>query len=294
MTNPHRHIARDGYVLISVLAVIALLSGLVAALLLLGRATTDTAGLESESLRQDMLVQSAVALSGYQLFVLKRPEADVNGQQLRLDAGVVTLTVSSDAGKVDLNASAKELLAAAYRASGLETLSPEAFAGRVLDWRDGDDEQAADGAEAPAYQGLGHRPRNGPFRSLDDLRFVVGVSAADVERLRPFLTIFNATGRLSATLAPEALVAALPGISSETVKTLLSLRRAGNADRTKQIADLLLVQASLIDTAPPSTYRVNIDARTGQRASPRRVSVVLSAGATPAAPYQVLEWTEQH
>lgn len=293
MTNPYRHIGKDGYVLISVLAVIALLSGLVAALLLLGRSATDTAGLESESLRQDTLVQSAVTLAGYQLFVLKRPAADINGQQLRLDAGVVTLTVSSDAGKADLNGSAKELLAAAYRASGLKTLSPEAFAGRVLDWRDGDDEQAADGAEAPAYQSLGYRPRNGPFRSMDDLRYVLGIAPADVERLRLFLTIYNATGRVSATLAPEALVAAIPGINPETVKTLLTLRRTETAEAKKQISDLLLVQASLIDTASPSTYRVDIDARTGQRSAPRRVSVVLSAGATPAAAYQVLEWTEQ-
>ncbi|OLP54957.1 hypothetical protein BJF92_14320 [Rhizobium rhizosphaerae] len=303
----------DGYILISVLAVVALLSGLVAALLLVGRAAVDTAGLESRALRREALLQSAVTVVGYQLFVLKRPEDAVNGQQLRLGEGVVTVTVASEAGKVDLNGSGKALLEAAYTAAGLRSLSPaspemsspqslnpEAFASRVIAWRSAGGQTGADTAQAsrdpglgPGLdQGLGHGPRNGPFRSLDDLRFVAGISAGAFERLRPFLTVYNAPGRLSAFSAPAALVAALPGLSAGTLREVLSVRQRRSAASAQRLSELLEGQASLIDTAMPRTYRVGIEIHADERLAGRRLTVVLSAGATADWPYQVLNWTD--
>ncbi|OQP86736.1 hypothetical protein BTR14_09875 [Rhizobium rhizosphaerae] len=307
----------DGYILISVLAVVALLSGLVAALLLVGRAAVDTAGLESRALRREALLQSAVTVVGYQLFVLKRPEEAVNGQQLRLGEGVVSVTVASEAGKVDLNGSGKELLEAAYTAAGLrssssasseisstQALNAESFASRVIAWRSAGGQTGADTAQAsrdpglgpglgPGLdQGLGHGPRNGPFRSLDDLRFVAGISAGAFERLRPFLTVYNAPGRLSAFSAPAALVAALPGLSAGTLRELLSVRQRRSAASAQRLSELLEGQASLIDTAMPRTYRVGIEIHADERLAGRRLTVVLSAGATADWPYQVLDWTD--
>ncbi|PYE40536.1 general secretion pathway protein K [Rhizobium sp. PP-F2F-G20b] len=292
MRRPSRIQGHSGYILISVLAVVALLSGLVAALLLLGRAATDTAHLTSRDLRQETLLQSAVALAGYQLFILKRPLDSVDGQQLRLDAGVITLRVSSDAGKVDLNGSGKDLLAAAYRASGLTAMRPEVFASRVIDWREPGDTPQPGSADTAADRPPGQRARNAPFRALDDIAFVPGVAPDDIARLRPFLTVFNPTGRLSALFAPEPLMAAIPGIGNATSQEIVTLRGKKAAETEQAIANLVLVAASEIDTKPPRTYRVVAEHLLQGNRPEVGVTAVLSAGADSTSPYQVLAWDQ--
>ncbi|PYE35126.1 type II secretory pathway component PulK [Rhizobium sp. PP-F2F-G38] len=292
MRSPSRIQGHSGYILISVLAVVALLSGLVAALLLLGRAATDTAHLASRDLRQETLLQSAVALAGYQLFILKRPLDSIDGQQLRLDAGVITLRVSSDAGKVDLNGSGKDLLAAAYRASGLTTMRPEVFASRVIEWREPGDMPQPGSADTADDRPPGQRARNAPFRTLDDIAFVPGVARDDIARLRPFLTVFNPTGRLSAFFAPESLMAAIPGIGKTTSRDIVALRGKKAAETKQAIANLVLVAASQIDTKPPRTYRVVVELLLQGNRPEIGFTAVLSAGADSTSPYQVLAWDQ--
>ena len=284
---------RDGYILVSVLSVLALVSAVTVALLLLSRNTIDSAVIAGQALTEDAMTQSAVALAGYQLFVLKRPVAQVSGQQIRLDKGLMTLSVSTDAGKVDLNGSGKELLAAAYQASGLQSLTPAVFAARVIDWRDADSDLSDNGAEAATYTetGLSYGPRNGPFRAVGDLQWVAGVAAADVAILRPFLTIFNPGGRLNVFSAPSALVSALPGVDKEISDLVAAARKIENAESTARLADLLLVQSSLIDATPPSSYRITIDVQRYNATRRIRTQIVMSAGASALQPYQVLAWT---
>ncbi len=292
MRPPSRLRGDSGYILISVLAVVALLSGLVAALLLLGRAATDSAHLASRDLRQDALLQSAVALAGYQLFILKRPLETIDGQHLRLDAGVVTLRVTSDAGNVDLNGSGRELLAAAYQASGSTTMRPEVFAARIIAWREPENPPQAGRADTAGDNSPGQQARHGPFRTLDDLAFVPGLAADDIARLRPFLTVFNPTGRLSAFFAPEPLMAAIPGIGKTTSREIVTLRSKRAAETEQAIANLVLVAASQIDTKPPRTYRVVVDGPSDGDRPADGVTAVLSAGAESTSPYQVLAWDE--
>ena len=283
-----------GFVLIAVLGVLALLSGMVVVMLGLSRNSVDTVLLSSAELESDALLQSGTTLAAYELFVLGLPPAQVSGQQTRFNQGVVTLTVRTDAGKVDLNVSGRDLLAAAYRASGLTSLTPESFAANVIDWRDQDDKDAAGEAETAAYAaaGLDYSPRNRGFRIVDDLRWVLGVSGADLEALRGLVTIHNPRGRLDAFSAAPALILALSKVAPGTVEQVVTLRANRNPASTEKIDDLLLVQASLIDTAPPVTFRVLIDVRPNGGATRRQAEIVISAGATPDAPFHILQWSE--
>ncbi|MFB2553937.1 type II secretion system minor pseudopilin [Ensifer soli] len=273
---------------------LALVGGLVAALLLIGRNAVDTAMLASSELAQDAAIQSALNLAAYQLVVLGNPASGVDGQQIRLDQGVVTLRVSPEAGKVDLNGSGKILLAAAYRAAGLTAMTPDTFAARVIDWRDADDDAEKEGAEAADYAaaGLSHTPRNADFRSIDDLRWLMGMRPGDLAALSGYLTVFNPAGRLSAYAAPRELIAAIPGIAGETVDEVVSARSRPGAATTELIADRLLVQSALIDTSPNRSYRIGMEFAGGTARTNRRSTAVIAAGATPAQPFQILDWVE--
>ncbi|WP_175386204.1 type II secretion system protein GspK [Rhizobium sp. 9140] len=223
---------------------------------------------------------------------MKRPLESIDGQQLRLDAGVVTLRVNSDAGKVDLNGSGKDLLAAAYRASGLTTMRPEVFASRVIDWREPGETPQPGSPDTAANPPPGQRARNAPFRALDDIAFLPGMARDDIARLRPFLTVFNPTGRLSAFFAPEPLMAAIPGIGKTTSREIVVLRRKKAAETDQAIANLVLVAASQIDTKPPRTYRVVVELMLERNRPEVGVTAVLSAGAHSTSPFQVLAWDQ--
>jgi general secretion pathway protein K len=284
---------RDGFVLIAVLSVLALLSAMVVVMLGMSRDSVDAALLSGLETRREALLQSGLSMAAYELFQLGLAPERLAGQQFRFDEGTVMLTATTDAAKVDLNASGKDLLAAAYTAAGLTTSSPQAFAGRVIDWRDPDDKESENGAEASAYidAKLDSLPRNGAFRSVDDLRWVMGVSDADLQALHPYVTVHNPRGRLNAYAAPATLIGALPKVDPATVDGVLAVRTRPGPSSSEKLDDLLLVQASLIDTAPPVTYRIGLQILVSGTSEPRRAEAVLAAGTSAGLPFHVLHWS---
>jgi general secretion pathway protein K len=284
---------REGFVLIAVLSVLALLSAMVVVMLGMSRDSVDAALLSSVETRREALFQSGLSMAAYELFQLGLTPDRINGQQFRFDEGTVMLNVTTDAGLVDLNASGRDLLAAAYTAAGLTTLSPQAFAGRVIDWRDADDDASANGAETSAYMDakLDFRPRNGGFRNVDDLRWVMGLSAADLQTLRPFVTVYNPRGRLNTYAATASLIGALPKVDPVTVDEVLAARSNPSVSMSEKLDDLLLVQASLIDSVPPVTYRIDLEIILGGASEPRHAEAVLAGGAIAGIPFHVLHWS---
>lgn len=285
--------ANQGFVLIAVLSVMALLSGTVIAMLLLARTAIDSTDIANSKLRADALMQSALSIAGFELLVLKLPMDKVDNQQIRLDQGIITLNVTTDAAKVDLNGSSAKLLAAAYQASGLKSLTPASFAARIMDWRDADGTLTEGGGENSEYLAahLDYAPRNGPFRSVNDLRWVLGISLSDIPALRSYVTVYNPRGRLDAFSAPAALIAALPGVTPDIVSDSLRERSARTSSSIASLDDTFLVQSSMIDTELPKTYRVRISLHLHDGHT-KVIEVVICAGAFTNDAYEVLNWDE--
>ena len=109
----------------------------------------------------------------------------------------------------------------------------------MLDWRDGDTVARPRGAEAERYAraGLAVRPINGPFRSVDDLQDVWGMSPGRLAQLRPFLTVDGAVRRININAAPAAVLRTLPGMTEPLLTAILALRNRGR--RVESIPALL-------------------------------------------------------
>jgi general secretion pathway protein K len=204
---------RDGFILVSVLGALIVLSSLVAAASYLVRTAVVGSANLKQDLAADALMRSGVELAGYQLFMLRRPAASVNAQRIRLNDGVVTLFVRAEAGRIDLNAAPPALLASAWASIGAPGMRPETFAARVQDYRDEDGEASKEGgAETSQYvaAGPGRPPANAPFEQVDDLQNVLGVSPAAVKALAPLLTVHNPSGKLLLVETPPEVLRALP------------------------------------------------------------------------------------
>lgn len=286
--------SRAGFALVAVLAVTALLSGLLLSLSLWSRNSVEGAAVAASGVRADALLGSAVTVAAYQLFVLRLPPAQVSGQRLALDAGTATVLVDDDSGKVDLNGASPALLAAAYRAAGLAGMPPDTFAARVADWRDANDDASKGGAEAPAYRAANvPLPRNGPFRSVSDLRWVLGIGDADIAPLAPLVTVFNPRGGVNPYAAPQALIRNLPGMTPKVLAEVVAITAAPR-DKASDTAlsATLTEQEGFVDLTPPAILRLSIEATSRGASRSDRLTVRISAAqATPEA-YSVLDWAE--
>jgi type II secretory pathway component PulK len=100
----------------------------------------------------------------------------------------------------------------------------------IMDWRDVDENPRPNGAEAQQYLDDGRLmlPTNGPFREVDDLTHLYGMTPEILDALRPYITTYGETqSRINLTSAPEPVLRALPGMSDLILANILSLRSNG-------------------------------------------------------------------
>ncbi|HEX7129050.1 MAG TPA: type II secretion system protein GspK [Rhodanobacteraceae bacterium] len=109
------------------------------------------------------------------------------------DGAKVQVNVTDTSGQVDLNAATPEVLKNLFLAAGADQPHAQALADAVQDWRDSDDIPHPNGAEAETYKraGLTWLPRNGPFRSADELARVYGMTDALYRKLEDAVTVYS-------------------------------------------------------------------------------------------------------
>lgn len=291
MSRVTRAGGRDGYITLAVLVMAGIMAGLVSTLLLVSRPSLGLARVQANEVAARGLLDAGLTASGYLLYPGKRDRTDVNALTLRFDTGLVKLSVADEAGRIDLNTADPKLLAGLYTAAGGKSMDAEAFAARVQDWRDEDSDVTNNGAEANEYSGvkLPYAPRNAPFRSVDELRYLLGLSGADFARLAPYVTTYNQTGMIDAFSAQPAVLQAVPDLDPGDLAKLVKAHNA-NAEERKAFADLLGKHGDALLTEPSGVYRVGIEARL-KNGFTQAAEAVISTPPDDSKDFAVLAWT---
>lgn len=214
--RPKRRGARRqrGFALLVVLATLGLLAVVAASFTQIARSHIKVAAAASEGAKAEALADAGVELVVLDLIGAR--ESAPTERRFALDAtplsctpgegAVLTLAVQDEAGKVDLNIATPQLLQALVLGVGVS--GGEAAADAILDYRDEDDDRRISGAERREYLAAGRQngPRNGPFIAIEELANVLGLTQADADRLRPFVTIYSGLTAIDASVAPKELV----------------------------------------------------------------------------------------
>lgn len=278
--------SRRGFILVSVLGALIVLTGLAAAVAYLVRTAVIGAAATRAELTIDALTRSGVEVAAYELFFLKRPAAVVNGRQIRMDDGVITLFVVDEAGKIDLNAATPEVLESLWRSIGEPGgITSESFAARVADYRDADGKAGEKGgAEAPDYAAAGpdRAPADAPFVAVDDLQNVLGVPIQAAQALAPLLTVHNPSGKVSVFSATPAVIRALPD-GAGVLDKILAIRARPPTEEGMEAAQSALGEAgqnfSFERSSPAYTVRVEAQ-RGGARRATEMILVRARSGAS--------------
>jgi general secretion pathway protein K len=104
----------------------------------------------------------------------------------------------------------------------------DGLAQSIMDWTDVDDIARLHGAEKDDYikAGLLALPANAPFRDIEDLRFVKGMTPEIFAAISPYLTTLG-NGLVNLNSAPIAVMKVLPGMTDQMMNTIVSLRSQG-------------------------------------------------------------------
>lgn len=220
---PPRH-RQQGVALVVVLWLLVLMSVIAASHARNIRIETKLAANQVESTRARALAEAGVNHAILELLVQdpsQRWLTDGTTYRLALDGGIVDVAVRDTRGLIDLNTVDALLLDKVLTALGLDEIQRAKLIGATLDWRDADSLKHDNGAEDDDYQlaGMQWGVRDGAFGSIEEYRYVLGMTNSIFEQLAPYLIVGSNHRRINPDYAPPWLLGVLNATQDESAPT---------------------------------------------------------------------------
>ncbi|WP_426661566.1 general secretion pathway protein GspK [Rhodanobacter aciditrophus] len=213
---------------------------------------------------------------------LRRWVGDGRVYPFRFDGAAVSVAVTDEGGKVDLNTATPEVLQRLFHAAGLDIAAANELAARVVAWRSFPRPgiELADDRAAYAAAGRDYGPRHGPFASLQELQLVLGMTPQLYRKIEPVITIWSGQAFPDPNTAPPLALAAIPGLDPQQLQALKAARERNSREAAPAIGGGI-------------THSIRAEAvlADGTRAV-IRATVRFQAGGMTAQPYRVLRWQE--
>jgi general secretion pathway protein K len=136
----------------------------------------------------------------------KRWTIDNTPRTIALGNMILTISIEDERGKIPINRLDEDQVRSLFASAGITGKQLDTLVDSFEDWQDPSDDARANGAKAAYYLQFGIQPRNGPFRTVDELTEIRGMSDDLFNKLQPVLTVFfgDAGGFSVATAQPLA------------------------------------------------------------------------------------------
>jgi general secretion pathway protein K len=273
-----------GIVIVAVLWILMALSVLAMVFSVYLSASAQALAVNDTTLQTEALVSAGVELTAYQLTLADDKARPPRGSfHFRMDDADVVVTFSSEAARIDLNFAPKEALAGLFAGLGANKAAAKDDADRIIGWRTRPAPGGTNDEEALyTAAGLNYSPRQSLFTHVSELALVVGLPPALVDRALPFVTVFNGSSGIDATIAAPEVLAAFPDSTPD--KDALSIDAPAAANTPVPGAN------DPTATAKSPCYRIEatINFSNGRRTA----SEVVFALGDKAEPYRVLSWQD--
>lgn len=267
-----------GFVLVGVLVFVLILSLLASISLIAARNNTRLVLRELQwaqaSASADAVIERAL---GAILDSAYEPDGwDLNSPVKILHANVeVTVVVSGEGGKLDLNNATPATLRSGFEALGLPEKKASELAARIVDWRDPDDFRSLHGAEETDYkaEGVADGPENRPFLTVDEVRRVLGVTDEIYNCIKADLTIHSGRAGLDLGSLSDRLSGLQPQRGTDLGVSELVRRRP---DRGRFSGDIVRIEAEARAPSGLTVMRRRIVRLTGDRTDPIQTLLIES------------------
>ncbi len=138
-----------------------------------------------------------------------RIDGSVN--QILFNDTQIRIAIRDATGLIDLNAAGPDLLQALTTALNVDHERQQRVVAAILDWRDADDAKHAGGAEGSDYLSAGYpwTPRDGAFSSVEELRYVMGMTQQLFNEMTPFVTVYSEQSGIDLEFTAPFLITAM-------------------------------------------------------------------------------------
>jgi general secretion pathway protein K len=263
-----------GIALVTVVWVLLLLSAIATVLVILARGSHDNV----QARRQQMQLSAVEAAIWHAVIGLldENPETrwpvDGSNRQIIAHDLTVTVRVTDEAGRADLNTAEDRLLTALFQAAGIEYEQAVQLTDRVRDWTDADDLRRLRGAERNEYRlaGKDYMPQNRPFRHVEELRQVLGIDLELYNCIAPGVTVYSGRYNVDVSHAPQIV-------------------QAAQAIMTDSQADVQLSRSTTVGSLNGRAVRIRAMAALKEKEI-QGMQVVVRLTGNAADPYWILDW----
>ena len=294
-----------GIVLLMVLWVIVLLTVLVSSYV----QSASTEGQQARFMLNTTQARYAAEAGMHRaIFELYNPTTDMRWKgdgrpyEIGFDGANVTIKIVDETGKIDINSSGQDLLAAMFERAGVELLRAKKLAGAVVDWRDTDELVSINGAEKGEYISAGRKtgPRNQYFVTVSELQQVLGMDYDLFQRIEPMVTI-TSNGSSSPNMSYaqlDALAATMAqrgqNLSQEQLEAIITMRQSSKPGIPVTLPDGTIIPPPT-GGGPGANYTITVLAAlpSGAKAT-LEATVQLSDGTVGGRPYRTSRWREGH
>src|SRR5579883_2372604 len=298
----NREARENGFALLLVVWVVAILAVLAAGFAATTRSDTRLARNLAEGARARALAEAGVSMAIAGLIATDprhQWRADGAAHVFSFGGGSIRVRVEDEGGKIDLNTSPPELIAGLCNELGIDSDVQGAILQAVIARRTVVTPRAAQAfsrlnsfltpftVPQPAAR---RDPKAIAFGTVDQLRQVSGVDQASFELLRPYITVYAQSALVNPSTAPREVLLAIPGIDPRQVDQYLALRMSRTPGQSVAPPPLAGAAKYLVEGALISATII-ADATTDTGASFSRRAVISLTG-TPGNPAQILEWRQ--
>ena len=284
---------QGGVALVLVLWIVVLLTIMASSFSLSIRRNTELVRNAKEQAQALALAEGGLH---YAMMMLSLPDP---GQRWRTDGAIyemylagarIRIQLYDESGKFDINNTKEDQWHLLLERLGVETEDALAVTDAALDWVDSDSFHRLNGAEKEEYedQGLDYGPRNGPFRSIEELQLVLGVSAKLYAALEPLITVYSKQPAVDPSKASKETLLALPGADEAMIEEYLAAREESVLNKTPPPPppDILAQQSG--DSA--GIYRARVEARLDDGFIAGLMATVTPEATDSESPFGIIDW----
>lgn len=187
-----------GFALLLVLWSLVLLTLITTRLIAGGRDEARLAANLRAAAQAEMVADAAIHETIFRLlartegWAATRSADNPQPRRIARPGGTAEIAIEDESGRVNPNQASDALLQALLRAVGADAGTARTTAAAIVDWRTAGNQARDSAAQLDAYRAAGHAfgPPHSPFRSIDELGLVLGITPALLARLAPHFTIF--------------------------------------------------------------------------------------------------------
>ncbi|MCX7544082.1 type II secretion system minor pseudopilin [Marinicella gelatinilytica] len=232
------------------------------------------------------------------VFELRNPDpetrwiADGRPYEFTMNEAKISVQITDESGKIDLNLANEELLVGLFASVGVEFDEALALSDKIQDWRDPDEEVRLAGAEDADYfaAGYAHGAKDAPFDTVPELLQVMGIDYALYRKIEPAITVYSGRGNLNLAFAPKEALMALDGINAQMAEDYVNQRHE-IFDMGAELPILLEGQSGSLRSGS-TTFSIIAKATLPNEQWAELDATIRLGGNVRGRPFQIIRWRD--